>query len=111
MTNNFLISKSLFQKIKFNENIRRYLKRRLSQNPPGFPHPTTLTSRNTDFTFIPKSIPGKSANPKLKGEACKGMDLRYLRNSTERERQINLDWLLFAYKNYPEKEEFFARND
>ena len=36
-----------------------------------------------------------------------GMDLRYLRNSKERDRRINLGWLLFAYKNFPDKEEFF----
>jgi uncharacterized protein YbbC (DUF1343 family) len=69
-----------------------------------FGHPLL---KNADFTFVPESIPGKSANPKLKGESCKGMDLRYLRNSTEREGRINLSWLLFAYENFPEKEAFF----
>ena len=69
-----------------------------------FGHPLL---ENADFTFVPKSIPGKSANPKLIGEACKGMDLRYLRNSTKHDRRINLSWLLFAYENYPDKENFF----
>ncbi len=69
-----------------------------------FGHPLL---ENADFTFVPESIPGKSANPKLKGESCKGMDLRYLRNSKERDPQINLGWLLFAYENFPEKEAFF----
>lgn len=69
-----------------------------------FGHPLL---ENANFTFVPRSIPGKSANPKWKGETCKGMDLRYLRNSTSRDRQINLGWLLFAYENYPAKDEFF----
>jgi uncharacterized protein YbbC (DUF1343 family) len=69
-----------------------------------FGHPDL---ENAHFAYIPESIPGKSANPKLKGETCMGMDLRYLRNSKERDRRINLGWLLFAYKNFPDKEEFF----
>ena len=69
-----------------------------------FGHPLL---ENTDFTFVPESIPGKSANPKWKGETCMGVDLRYLRNNKDRERQINLGWLMFAYENYPEKEAFF----
>jgi len=56
---------------------------------------------------VPKSIPGKSANPKLKGETCMGMDLRYLRNSRKHDQRINLSWLLLAYENYPDKKEFF----
>jgi len=70
-----------------------------------FGHPLL---ENTDFSFVPESIPGKSANPKWKGETCLGMDLRYLRESTERDPQINLGWLMFAYENYPEKAAFFT---
>jgi uncharacterized protein YbbC (DUF1343 family) len=69
-----------------------------------FGHPLL---ENADFTFVPESIPGKSANPKWKGETCMGVDLRYLRNNKDHERQINLGWLMFAYENYPEKEAFF----
>ena len=36
-----------------------------------------------------------------------GMDLRYLRNSKERDQRINLGWLMFAYENFPDKEAFF----
>jgi uncharacterized protein YbbC (DUF1343 family) len=71
----------------------------------AFGHPLL---ENADFTFIPESFPGKSANPKLEGQACKGMDLRHLRNSMDRDRQINLDWLIFAYENFPDKEDFFT---
>jgi uncharacterized protein YbbC (DUF1343 family) len=69
-----------------------------------FGHPDL---ENAYFAFTPESIHGKSENPKLKGETCLGMDLRYLRNSKERDRRINLSWLLFAYENFPEKEAFF----
>ena len=70
-----------------------------------FGHPLL---ENADFSFVPESIPGKSANPKWKGKTCMGMDLRYLRNSTERHQQINLGWLMSAYENYPEKAAFFT---
>jgi uncharacterized protein YbbC (DUF1343 family) len=69
-----------------------------------FGHPQL---ENCHFAFTPVSIPGKSADPKLKGETCMGVDLRYLRNSRQRDPEINLSWLLFAYENYPEKEAFF----
>lgn len=69
-----------------------------------FGHPQL---ENCSFAFTPVSIPGKSADPKLKGETCMGVDLRYLRNSRQRDPKINLSWLLFAYENYPEKEAFF----
>jgi uncharacterized protein YbbC (DUF1343 family) len=70
-----------------------------------FGHPRL---ENAPFTFVPESIPGKSAHPKWEGETCRGMDLRYLRNSPEREGKVNLEWLLFAYENFPEKEAFFT---
>jgi uncharacterized protein YbbC (DUF1343 family) len=69
-----------------------------------FGHPRL---ENVFFSFTPESIPGKSTDPKLKGQACMGLDLRYLRNSRERDRRINLSWLLFAYENFPDKESFF----
>jgi uncharacterized protein YbbC (DUF1343 family) len=69
-----------------------------------FGHPRL---ENAYFAFTPESIPGKSTNPKLKGETCMGMDLRYLRNNPQHEGRINLSWLLFAYENFPEKEKFF----
>jgi uncharacterized protein YbbC (DUF1343 family) len=36
------------------------------------------------------------------------MDLRYMRGQSERDGQINLDWLIFAYENFPEREAFFT---
>jgi len=70
-----------------------------------FGHPRL---ENAPFTFIPQSIPGKSTHPKWEGETCRGMDLRYLRDCEQHEGRINLDWLLFAYENFPEKEAFFT---
>jgi uncharacterized protein YbbC (DUF1343 family) len=70
-----------------------------------FGHPRL---ENATFTFTPRSIPGKSENPKWKGETCRGMDLRYMRVQPERDGEINLDWLIFAYENFPEKDEFFT---
>ena len=69
-----------------------------------FGHPLL---ENAEFTYVPESIPGKSTRPKLEGETCRGMDLRHLRNSTSRDTQLNLSWLLFAYENFPDKDGFF----
>jgi uncharacterized protein YbbC (DUF1343 family) len=69
-----------------------------------FGHPDLM---DCDFTFTPESRPGASANPKLKGELCQGKDLRYLRDSSEQFAGLNLSWLIFAYQNFPDKENFF----
>jgi len=64
--------------------------------------------KNTTFTFTPQSIPGASKYPKFKGKECRGVDLRkgsadIIRKSA----QLNLDWLIFAYNNCPDKSTFF----
>ena len=59
------------------------------------------------FSYIPESKPGASMHPKLKGETCFGMDLRTLRNIPPHEKKFSLAWLLFAYRNFPDKENFF----
>lgn len=68
-----------------------------------FGHPELQTG---DFYFTPESKPGAAINPKLKGEKCRGIDLRNYENP-ESINVINLDYLLLAYQNYPEKEKFF----
>ena len=60
-----------------------------------------------DYTFTPESRPGAAANPKFKGELCSGKDLRHLRETTERLPELDLSWLIFAYKNIPDNENFF----
>ncbi len=60
-----------------------------------------------DFTFTPLSRPGVATNPKHEGKLCYGMDLRYLRDSAERTSGLNLSWLILAYRNFPDPENFF----
>lgn len=62
---------------------------------------------DTGFSFTPESVPG-AKNPPLLGERCFGVDLR---NATADRivpsPQVNLEWVINAYKSYPEKENFF----
>jgi len=61
------------------------------------------------FSFTPESVPG-AKNPVLLGKKCFGTDLR---NAQEEQLvpvpKINLDWVISAYKDYPEKEKFFTK--
>lgn len=60
------------------------------------------------FQFTPQSIPGMSLEPPNKNETCFGLNLNdYVNDSTQSLGKIHLEWLLDAYKNYPEKEKFF----
>jgi uncharacterized protein YbbC (DUF1343 family) len=71
-----------------------------------FGHPDL---QNCSFTFIPESKPGAATNPKLLGKKCYGVDLRKYRElGDERPGRIDLSWLLFAYNNFPDKENFFT---
>jgi len=64
--------------------------------------------KNTEFTFIPKSINGASKYPKHKNQKCYGVDLRNIDiNDLLAKREINLEWLLFGYKNFEKQESFF----
>jgi len=60
-----------------------------------------------DYSFTPRSIPGKSIDPKFRDKECFGMDLRYLRKSSSRKSAINLSWIISAYLQFPDKENFF----
>ena len=52
-----------------------------------------------NYVFTPKSIPGASLHPKLQGKTCHGEDLTaYAENYRHNPPQINLQWLLTAYK-------------
>lgn len=62
------------------------------------------------FYFTPVEKVGASLNPPHKDELCYGMDLRdYDLRYFMDERRINLDWLIFAYRNYPSDSPFFNR--
>lgn len=62
-----------------------------------------------NFTFIPESRPGSDTNPVLKGEECVGIDLRSFRNlGHSRPPKIDLQWIMFAYSQFPDKDKFFT---
>lgn len=60
------------------------------------------------FRYIPVEKRGASINPPYKGKPVYGIDLRdYSVNYFLDRREIILDWLIYSYRNYPEKEKFF----
>jgi uncharacterized protein YbbC (DUF1343 family) len=61
------------------------------------------------FSFTPESVPG-ATNPVLLGKKCFGTDLRNaIGDQLVPVSKINLDWVIGAYKDYPEKEKFFTK--
>ncbi len=62
------------------------------------------------FSFVPQSRPG-AKDPKFEGVRCFGIDLSSVGMQEIREqKQINLTYLLDAYRNYEDKSEFFLKN-
>jgi uncharacterized protein YbbC (DUF1343 family) len=63
---------------------------------------------NGNTTFTPKSIDGVAKYPKLENKKCNGIDLSGIPlDSLRNLRQMNLEWLISTYQNYPNKDEFF----
>jgi uncharacterized protein YbbC (DUF1343 family) len=62
------------------------------------------------YTFTPASVTG-AKNPPLLGKLCHGYDLSKIPiDITKKEnRQINLSYLLKAYRMFPQKDSFFLR--
>ena len=61
------------------------------------------------FSFTPESVPG-AKNPPLLGVKCYGTDLRdALKNKIVPKPLINLDWVISAYNDFPQKEKFFTK--
>jgi len=61
------------------------------------------------FSFTPDSAFG-AKNPPLKGIKCYGVDLRNaINDKLVPVSAINLEWVIDAYNNYPEKDKFFTR--
>jgi len=59
------------------------------------------------FSFIPASVAG-AKSPPLLGIKCYGTDLRdAIKNRIVPEASINLNWLISAYREYPDKKKFF----
>ncbi len=60
------------------------------------------------FSFTPESVP-EAKNPPHLGTKCFGTDLRNaLREKLVPSPMINLEWVIGAYKDYPEKDKFFT---
>jgi uncharacterized protein YbbC (DUF1343 family) len=60
------------------------------------------------FSFTPESVPG-AMNPPFKGIKCFGADLRNAaKDRIVPAKEINLDWVIKAYKDYPDKTKFFT---
>ena len=70
----------------------------------AFGHPL-LPDRG--FSFTPHSVPG-ATNPPLLGQKCYGTDLRNaIKEGLVPSKELNLNWLLTAYREFPDKEKFF----
>jgi len=61
----------------------------------------------TDFSFIPQSIDGACKYPKFQNMKCNGVNLKGKGSKIYRTKQLNLDYLIFAYENTPNKSVFF----
>lgn len=74
-----------------------------------FGHPD-LPAEKYPLRFTPQSVQA-STNPPLLGKECRGRDLRHIPVETlKTERRINLSYLLEAYRDFPQKENFFIRS-
>lgn len=63
---------------------------------------------DTGFSFTPESVPG-AKNPPLLGEKCYGVDLRnVIWDKIVPSSKLNLEWIIDAYRNFPDKEDFFT---
>lgn len=59
------------------------------------------------FSFVPESVPG-AKNPPLLGKKCFGTDLRdAIRIKLVPKPELNLDWVISAYNDFPKKDKFF----
>jgi uncharacterized protein YbbC (DUF1343 family) len=59
------------------------------------------------FSFVPESVSG-AKNPPLLGVRCFGTDLRdAMKRNLVPKPELNLDWLISAYNDFPDKDKFF----
>ena len=64
-----------------------------------------------DYRFTPHAIPGVSENPPFKDKECRGFLLHdEAAKSIGKPGSLNLTYLLTAYQNYADKEQFFLKN-
>jgi uncharacterized protein YbbC (DUF1343 family) len=75
-----------------------------------FPHQVYGSPELPDrgFSFTPQSVPG-AKNPPLLGIKCYGADLRdAMVKKLVPKPALNLDWIISAYNDFPEKDKFFT---
>ena len=70
-------------------------------------HPKLAGEGN--FKFKPESMPGAKF-PKHENQWCYGFDLRKREEKFDSVNQINLNYLLYVYSQFPDKEAFFLPN-
>jgi uncharacterized protein YbbC (DUF1343 family) len=68
------------------------------------------TNTSGSFSFIPKSTPGASLNPKHKGDTCVGYNLSDSIDFDNLHDQLDLSWILKMYKETAQPEKFFNKN-
>ncbi len=62
------------------------------------------------FSFTPRSIPGASKYPKLKGEQCFGKDLSTMdMTAFLQKKRLSLSWLIASYEALGENHDFFKK--
>ena len=64
-----------------------------------------------DYTFTPHAIPGVSENPPFKDQECRGELLASVCIDWNAPGSLDLFFLLNAYHNYPDKANFFLKNN
>lgn len=64
-----------------------------------------------DYTFTPHAIPGVSENPPFKDQECRGELLASVCIDWNAPGRLDLFFLLNAYHNYPDKANFFLKNN
>lgn len=62
-----------------------------------------LPASKYPFSYTPQANEG-AKDPKFKGQKCNGMDLR----KSPKLDYLNLEWLIQAYRDYPDKSKFFT---
>ena len=63
------------------------------------------------YTFTPHAIPGVSENPPFKDQVCRGELLASVCIDWDAPGSLDLFFLLNAYHNYPDKANFFLKNN
>jgi len=73
-------------------------------------HPLLKDLGDKNFSFTPEPNEG-AQKPLLQGQVCYGFDLRNEDKSIDSIKQLNLNYLISAYKIFPDKSKFFLKNN